>query len=165
MLHTPAHEGADAAGFMALGMQACDCALSAQPCRAGAVMEKPPLLCQRARPPVPAVRYKLEDFRQGMAVRRTMRHTLESAKSLKSQACVWTGTRPCFGEHTPFPWCEGGVEGLELRIRAQTGRDRQSTASGVKIQNAPRRRSSRFPCPRRSGRTSGHAFGREPSGD
>ena len=69
-----------------------------------------------------------------MAVRRTLRRTLESAKSLKSQACVWTGTRPVYGrvsESIHLFHGARGVEGLELRIRAQTGRDRQSTASGV----------------------------------
>ena len=40
-----------------------------------------------------------------------LRRTLESAKFLKSQGCVRTGTRPPYKEHTPFPWHEGGSRG------------------------------------------------------
>ena len=62
MLRTPAHEGARAAGFMALSMQACGRASSVQTCRAGTVMEKPLPVNQRARPPGSAVGDKLEDL-------------------------------------------------------------------------------------------------------
>ena len=46
-----------------------------------------------------------------MALRRTLRRTVESAKSLKSRACVCTGTRPTYGrvtERTRLFHCASG---------------------------------------------------------
>ncbi len=75
-------------------------------------------------------------------VRRFLRRTLESAKSLKSRACVRTVTRPYHAHLTKsirlFHGARGGG-GLELRTRAQTRHVIQRAVSGVKEYRLRRR--------------------------
>ena len=77
-----------------------------------------------------------------MALRRTLRRTLESAKSLKSRGCVrtgtrsvhdrqTTGTRPPYEEHTPFPWHEG-VGGARPAQGSASGRRQGTTGTMVR---------------------------------
>ena len=106
-------------------------ASSEHPCRAGAVLEKPLPVNQRARAPGPAVGYKLEDFARVNGLASLLRRSLESTKSLKSQACVWTGTRPVHArvtERTHLSHGASGSEGLDLRKGAHPVADKARQA-------------------------------------
>ena len=66
-----------------------------------------------------------------MALRRFLRRSLESAKSLKSRACVCTGTRPTYGrvtERTRLFHGASGSEGLDLRKGAHPVADKARQA-------------------------------------
>jgi len=97
MLHIAAHEGAEAAVFNAGRGHGRDRESSARTRPAGAVVEKPPPVSPQALSPELVLGDKLEDSRQEMFVRRTLRRTFESAKCLKSRVCVRTHMRPVHG--------------------------------------------------------------------
>ena len=131
ILRTPAHEGDDAGVFNAERRHDRTRASSGHPCRAGAVLEKPLPVNQRARAPRPAVGYKLEDFAGVNGIASLLRRSLESAKSLKSLACVWTVTRPVHDRLTKrihlFHGASGS-EGLDLRKGAHPVADKARQA-------------------------------------
>ena len=107
----------------------------------GLSWKKLPVFIPRARPPGPAAGTSWRLPARG-SVHRTLRRTLESAKSLKSRVFAWTDTRPVYaGVSKSIRLFHGarGSEGPSLRTRAQTRHVRQSTASGVKEYRLRRR--------------------------
>lgn len=106
-------------------------ASSGHPCQAESVLEKRSPVNQRARAPGPAVGYKLEDFAGVNGLASLLRRNLESTKSLKSLACVWTGTRPVYvrvTERTRLSHGASGSEGLDLRKGAHPVADKARQA-------------------------------------
>ena len=90
---------------------------------------------------------------------------LVALQAVEIAPCVFSVTRAVYRRGIAFSMGFPSVRGSNRareRTRTQTGHDIQQAVSGVKILNAARRRSSRFPCPRRLGSASSRAFGREP---
>ena len=133
MLHTAAHEGAEAAVFNAGRGHSRDRESSAWNQTAGAVVEKTaPGQSAGAIHRELVLGDKLEDSRQEMVVRRTLRWTFESAKCLKSRVCVRTHMRPVHGSVANRYRLFHGVrryEGLESGKGAHPGADRARQAA------------------------------------